>query len=96
MGLFYLSFLLADIFYIFGGSAEPDNVDGVSYEVITVNLKTGDVGQASDTPYPTNATAVASSLHRIALCGGDVVGAVRNDCQMYSPERDEYVLSSDD
>ncbi len=54
VGLFYLSFLLADICYIFGGSTEPDDEGGVSYEVITVNLKRGDVGQASDTPYPTN------------------------------------------
>ncbi len=59
--------------------------------MITVNLKTGDVGQASDTLYATNATATAPSSHRIALCGGDVTHKPRDYCQMYSPERDEYV-----
>ncbi len=80
---------LVDIFYIFGGSSEPADAKGVSYEVITVNLKTGDVGQASDTLYATNAAAAASSLHRIALCGGDDTGVVRNYCQIYSPDKDE-------
>ncbi len=89
--LIYLPFLLVDIFYIFGGSTDPEDEDGVSYEVIPVNLKTGDVGQASDTLHATNSTATSASLHRIALCGGDVAQATRDYCQMYSPERDEYV-----
>ncbi len=48
-------------------------------------MKTGDVGQACDTIYATNAAAAASSHQRIALCGGEMY------CQMYSPERDEQV-----
>ncbi len=63
----------------------------MSYEVITVNLKTREVGQASDTIRATNATAAASSLHRIVLCGGNNDRVVRDYCQMYSPKRDEYV-----
>ncbi len=59
--------------------------------MITVNLKTGEVGQASDTLYATNATAAAPSSHRMALCGGDVAQKPRDYCQVYSPERDEYV-----
>ncbi len=59
--------------------------------MITVNLKTGDVGQASDTLRATSATAAASSRHRIALCGGNNDRVVRDYCQMYSPARDEYV-----
>ncbi len=93
--LLYFSFLILDIFYIFGGTTDPEDEDGVSYEVITVNLKTGDVGQATDTLYATNANAAASSLHRIALCGGDVADEARNYCQIYSPERDEWAYYLD-
>ncbi len=53
-------------------------------------MKTGDVGQASDTLYATNATTAAPPLHRIALCGGDVARDVRDYCQMYSPVKDAY------
>ncbi len=66
-------------------------MDGVSYEVITVNIKTGVVGKASDALHATNSTAAASSLQRIALCGGDIADETRNYCQMYSPERDPCV-----
>ncbi len=87
----FFFFLFVDIFYIIGGSTDPGDKDGVSYEVITVNLKTGDIGQASDTLYATNAAAAASSRQRIALCGGDVASEARDYCQIYSPVRDEYV-----
>ncbi len=59
MGLHNFSFIPVDIFYIFRGSTEPEHSDGVSYEVITVNLITGDVRQASDTLYATDATSAA-------------------------------------
>ncbi len=67
----------------------------MSYEVITVNLKSGEVEQASDTIYATNASAAASSLHRIALCGGKAASVAHNYCQMYSPGRDECVYDLD-
>ncbi len=89
--LLYFLFLFVDIFYIIGGSTDPGDKGGVSYEVITVNLKTGDIGQASDTLYATNAAAAASSRQRIFLCGGAVANEARDNCQIYSPERDEYV-----
>ncbi len=61
----------------------------MSYEVTTVNLKTGDVGEAADTIHATNDAAAASSLTRIALCGGKAASGMLNHCQMYSEERDE-------
>ncbi len=91
----FLIFSIVDIFYIFGGSAEPGDVHGATYEVITVNLKTGDLGQACDTLYATNAAAAAASHHRIALCGGKVDHEARNYGQMYSPEQDEQVYYRD-
>ncbi len=61
----------------------------MSYEVTTVNLKTGDVGEAADTRHATNVATAASSLTRIALCGGKTATDFLHHCQMYSPERDE-------
>ncbi len=55
----------------------------------TVILKTGDVGEAADIIHATNDAAAASSLTRIALCGGKAANGMLNHCQMYSPERDE-------
>ncbi len=82
-------FILADIFYVIGGSPNPSDSDATSYEVTTVNLKTGEVGEAADTLHATNVAAAASSLTRIALCGGKTPAAVLNHCQMYSPDRNE-------
>ncbi len=81
--------ILADIFYIIGGSTNPSDSNATSYEVTTVNLKTGEVGEAEDTLYATNVAAAASSLTRIALCGGKTPTAVLNHCQVYSPDRNE-------
>ncbi len=81
--------IFLDIFYIIGGSTNPNDNEAISYEVTTVNLKTGEVGQAEDTIYATNIATAASSLTRIALCGGNVAEKLLNYCQMYSPERDE-------
>ncbi len=61
----------------------------MSYEVVTVNKKTGHVGEAADTIHATNAAAATSSLTRIALCGGKTANGMLNHCQMYSPNRDE-------
>ncbi len=61
----------------------------MSYEVTTVNLKTGEVGEAADTIHATNDAAAVSSLTRIALCGGKRENVMLNHCQMYSPNRDE-------
>ncbi len=74
------------IVYIMGGSGDPDDSGAISYEVMTVNLKTGDVGQVEDTSYGINAPVAASSLNRIALCGGSVFGCTRNYCQVFSPQ----------
>ncbi len=53
----------------------------------TVNLKTGEVGEAEDTLHAANVAAAASSLTRIALCGGKTPTAILNHCQMYSVDR---------
>ncbi len=67
-----------------GGSLDPADDDGVSYEVMTVNLKTGDVDEAEDTIYAINGPAAASSFNRIALCGGKLCKRRLNYCQVYS------------
>ncbi len=68
-------FFSADIAYIIGGSTDPSDSEAVSYEVTMVNLKTGEVGQAKDTLHATHAAAAASSLTRIAVCGGKVLNS---------------------
>ncbi len=73
--------------YIMGGSCDPDDENGISYEVITVNLKTGSVGEVEDTIHGTNVPAAASSLNRIALCGGESSCCSLRCCQVYSPRR---------
>ncbi len=77
--------ILADIFYIIGGSTNPSDSSATSYEVTTVNLKTGEVGDAADILHATNVAAAASSLTRITLCGGKTPTAILNHCQVYSP-----------
>ncbi len=53
-----------------GGYSNPDDEDSISYEVMTVNLETADVGQAEDTIYGTNFPAATLSANRIALSVG--------------------------
>ncbi len=50
-----------DMVYIMGGSWDPDDSGAISYDVITVNLKTGDVGQVEGTISGVNAPAAALS-----------------------------------
>ncbi len=87
-GVIAILLTFIDIFYIMGGSTDPDDSDAVSYEVMTVNLKTDEKGQVEDTLHATNAAKAASSLTRIALCGGKTASEKLNYCQMYSPLRD--------
>ncbi len=82
-------FIFVGIVYIIGGSTDPSDNDAMSYEVTTVNFKTGAVGRAADTLDATNKAAAASSLARIALCGGKGGSGPLNHCQMYSPHLDE-------
>ncbi len=72
-----------------GGTCDPDDDYGISYEVMTVNLKTRDVGEAEDAIHGTCAPAAASSLNRIALCGGESSNRSLNYCQVYSPKYDK-------
>ncbi len=61
----------------------------MSYEVTTVNFKTGEVRRAADTLHATNKAAAASSLTQIALCGGKGGSEPLNHCQMYSTHLDK-------
>ncbi len=79
-----------DVAYIIGGSDQPDDVHSVSYEVMTVNLRTGEVSEVEDTLFGTNLPGVAASRNRIAVCGGRSGSTVLKYCQMYSPKEDPY------
>ncbi len=74
-----------------GGSCDPDDEVGISYEVMAVNVKTGDVGLVDDTIYGTRIPAAAASLSRIVLCGGESADRSRNYCQVYSPKHKRRV-----
>ncbi len=75
-----------------GGHTEPEGHHGQTYEVMTVDLKSGDVGEAEDTLKATNAPAAASSLNRIALCGGRTGTQIEKYCQVYLPLENKCVL----
>ncbi len=71
-----------------GGLCGPDDPDSFSYEVMTANLKTGLLGQAKDIIHGAIDPTAASSLHRIALCGGMSIDGCSDYCQVYSPKND--------
>ncbi len=60
-----------------------------TYEVITVDLKTREIGEAADVLYATLLPGVAASHNRIVVCGGIYRGLVVNHCQVYSPKTNE-------
>ncbi len=63
-----------------------------TYEVITVNLKTREIGEAADVPYAVILPGVAASPNRIIACGGMYRHHELNRCQVYSPKTNEYVI----
>ncbi len=71
-----------------GGSSIPNDYKGVTYEVLTVNLTTKEVGEAADTIEGVSEPAAASSLNRIVLCGGERGEKPLKFCQIYSPTSD--------
>ncbi len=79
-----------DVAYIIGGSNQPDDVHSVSYEVMAVNLRTGEVSEVENTLFGTNLPGVVASCNRIAVCGGRSGSTVLKDCQIYSPKNDRY------
>ncbi len=80
-----------DVVYIIGGNNEPGGHQGHIYEVITVGLKTGAVGEAEDTLVALSSSAAASSLNRIAVCGGRTGTQIEKYCQVYSAKENKYV-----
>ncbi len=78
-------FVVLDIVYIIGGNC--DTIDGsfLTFEVITVDLNTGEVSAAGDMVYPVGYPGSASSLNRIVVCGGVLGNSMVNACQLYSP-----------
>ncbi len=59
-----------------------------TYEVITVDRRTREVGEAADRLYATVMPGVMTSYNRIIVCGGMFQGRIRNYCQVYSPQED--------
>ncbi len=80
---------LLDTVYIIGGSDSPQDGSRVCYDVTSVDLKTGRVDEAADLPFAMNLLVAASSLDRIAVCGGRSGNAVLNKCQVYTPRKNE-------
>ncbi len=56
-----------------------------TYEVITVDQKTGEIGEAADVLYAAKVPGVAASPYRIIACGGMYRQHALNHCQIYSP-----------
>ncbi len=79
------TFYLLDMVCIIGGSDSPQDDSRVSYDVTSVDLKTGREDKAADLLFP----VADSSLDRIAVCGGRSGNAVLNKCQVYSPTKNE-------
>ncbi len=81
----FVAVVVLDIVYIIGGDC--DNTDGpfLTYEVITVDLNTGEVSEAGDMIYAVGFPGSASSLNRIAVCGGVLGTRMVSACQLYSP-----------
>ncbi len=80
---------LLDMIYIIGGSDSHQDYSRVSYDVTSVDLKTGRVDEAADLLFAVNFPVAASSLDRIAVCGGKTEKTVLNKCQVYSPSKNE-------
>ncbi len=62
---------LLDMVYIIGGSDSPQDDSSVSYDVTSVDLKTGRVDEAADLLFAVNFPVAASSLDRLAVAGHD-------------------------
>ncbi len=60
-----------------------------TYEVITVDLKTKEIGEAADVLHAAVLPGVAASPNRIIVCGGMCRHRVINNCQVYSPKTNE-------
>ncbi len=75
--------------YIIGGSDSPQDDSRVSYDVTSVDLKTGRVDEAADLLFAVNFPVAASSLERIAVCGGRSGKTILNKCQVYSPTKNK-------
>ncbi len=60
-----------------------------TYEVIAVDLKTNEIGEAADVLYATVLPGVAASPNRIVACGGMHRQHTLNNCQVYSPKTNE-------
>ncbi len=65
------------------------NTSCATYEVTTVDLKTNQVGEASDILHAPLVPSVVASPNRIVVCGGLCRQHVVNYCQVYSPQTDE-------
>ncbi len=65
------------------------STSGATYVVNTVDLKTKEVGEASDILHSTLQPAVVASSNRIIVCGGLSQQKIVNYCQVYSTQTNE-------
>ncbi len=85
-GVAMLLYFFLDIIYIIGGSCSPRDDNTLTYEVITVNLSTGEVSEAEDVIHAVFRAGCASSFNRIVICGGAQPSGPARFCQLYSPK----------
>ncbi len=94
--LYIYIYLMVDVIRFFLRKRESDTVLGIdtragcaTYEVNTVDLKTKEVGEASDILHASLLPGVGTSPNRIVVCGGICRQQVADYCQVYSPQTDE-------
>ncbi len=68
------------------------STSGATYVVNTVDLKTKEVGEASDILHSTLQPAVVASSNRLIVCGGLSQQKIVNYCQVYSTQTNEWAF----
>ncbi len=79
-----------DIIYIIGGRCSLTGDYNQTYEVITIDLNTGEVSEAEDVLHAVYRAGCASSFNRLVICGGMQESGVVRYCQLYSPSSNRY------
>ncbi len=83
--------IFVGIVYIIGGICGKTGDFNLTYEVITVDVNTGEVSEAEDAMHALFYTGAASSCNRIVVCGGALQHKVKNVCQLYTPTSNRCV-----
>ncbi len=80
-----------DIVYVISGGLDYTYQPPLTYEVIGVNIATGEVIEPQDIIHAVISPAAASSINRLVVCGGMQTNGFAKHCQLYSPKDDRYV-----